>query len=59
MSRLVLIPVLDDSFYDEFVFKFMVHYQRYRINEQIVPVTVNYEPEHSLYVLLYVKICQV
>ena len=58
MSSLVLLSVLDDSFYDEFSSLW------YTINDtesmkalQIAPITVNYEPETlSIY---FIKIYQV
>lgn len=58
MSRLVLLSVLDDSFYDEFSSSW------YTINDtesmkalQIAPITVNYEPETLI--IYFIKIYQV
>lgn len=58
MSPLVLLSVLDDSFYDEFSSSW------YTINDtesmkalQIAPITVNYEPETLI--IYFIKIYQV
>ena len=58
MSRLVLLSVLGESFYDKFSSSW------YTINDtesmktlQIVPITVNYEPETLI--IYFIESCQV